>query len=299
MSTTRLFVLGDSISIGYGPYLSHHLDGFTYARKNPDADPADTSITGQNGGDSGHVVAYLRHLLSTGDSSLRGAWLLLNCGLHDIKRKADGLQVDINDYVANLEEAFAIGRKLGATRIVWCRTTPVDDAIHASRCDLGVTRLASDVEAYNHAADGACQKNSVDVIDLHAFTLALGTDAFSDHVHYTPEACDQQAKFVAAALIKTSVGNPRHTYCTYAPLLSLSALHTHPIRDRSPKVTQSREAPSVQQLAAPARLRRHRRQPRAPSHKALLHILRRRLARRQEWQAGRTDVCGDEILYRL
>ena len=41
-----------------------------------------------------------------------------------------------------------------------------------SRCDLGVTRLASDVEAYNHAADGVCQKNSVDVIDLHAFTLA-------------------------------------------------------------------------------------------------------------------------------
>ena len=228
MTSTRLFVLGDSISIGYGPYLSHHLDGFTYARKNPDADPADTSVTGQNGGDSSHVVAYLRHLLSTGDSSLRGAWLLLNCGLHDIKRKADGLQVDIHDYVANIEEAFAIGRELGATRIVWCRTTPVDDAIHASRCDLGVTRLASDVEAYNHAADGACQKNSVDVIDLHAFTLALGTDAFSDHVHYTPEACDQQAKFVAAALInQTSVGkSTTHILHIRSTAISIRSPHT-------------------------------------------------------------------------
>ena len=49
---TKLFVVGDSISVGFGAALRNHAQGFTYSRKNEEGAPDDTSITGQNGGDS-------------------------------------------------------------------------------------------------------------------------------------------------------------------------------------------------------------------------------------------------------
>ena len=86
---TPLFVVGDSISIDYGSALHKHLldSGFKYSRKNEGADPSDTGLTGQNGGDSRHVLAYLQQLIATKASSpVRQGWLIVNCGLHDIKR---------------------------------------------------------------------------------------------------------------------------------------------------------------------------------------------------------------------
>ncbi len=80
-----LFVLGDSISIQYGPFLAKNLhnvarydckSGLPMALKDLD-DPQ-----GANGGDSGMVLAYLRERMESGGFS--PDVLLLNCGLHDI-----------------------------------------------------------------------------------------------------------------------------------------------------------------------------------------------------------------------
>lgn len=97
----KIFVVGDSISIHYGPYLERGLRGvMAYDRKggqaeasrNPDP-PADA-----NGGDSAMVLAYLRRLKDGGGPD--ADTLLLNCGLHDIKRDpvSGACQVPIDAY---------------------------------------------------------------------------------------------------------------------------------------------------------------------------------------------------------
>src|SRR3954466_8909069 len=79
----RLFVLGDSISMHYGPYLEQVLRGkWDYERKRGRAENLDQG-TGANGGDSNAVLAYLNERLAAG--GIAADWLLLNCGLHDVK----------------------------------------------------------------------------------------------------------------------------------------------------------------------------------------------------------------------
>lgn len=199
----RLFIVGDSISIDYAPRLREHLEAscFTYARKNPLADSSETSITGQNGGDSRMVLSYLRELPAADASHVRDGWLVVNCGLHDIKRRETGTQVPIHEYAENLAEIVRFGRnELGAAKVVWVRTTPVDDAIHDARGDPAFSRRASDVAAFNAAADDVCAQLSVPTIDLHGMTAAVCPSAFRDHVHYEPRVCDLQARFLALAL---------------------------------------------------------------------------------------------------
>ena len=91
MSLPSCYVIGDSISIQYGPYLEAALAGtWQYARKEGDAEARlnlDIPI-GANGGDSGRVLGFLS---SWADSVTAPIYdlMLINCGLHDIKRAKD------------------------------------------------------------------------------------------------------------------------------------------------------------------------------------------------------------------
>ena len=82
-----IFVIGDSISIQYGPWLAKFLQGrYSYRRKEGSQEALlDLDIPeGANGGDSSMVLAYIQ---AAGDHHEIGHpdLLLLNCGLHDIK----------------------------------------------------------------------------------------------------------------------------------------------------------------------------------------------------------------------
>lgn len=191
-----LHVVGDSISIHYGPFLVERLAGMlAYSRKTgPNGETDETSEA--NGGDSRQVLAYLRSLRPGPCAE----WLLVNCGLHDLRRTpaSRALQVPLEAYRANLEAIVAAARGL-APRLVWVRTTPVVDAIHnTGRMDF--ERYAADVGAYNAAADGIMRAHAVPVFDLFTFTGTLGAEAYDDHVHFTPAARAQQAAFLAGGL---------------------------------------------------------------------------------------------------
>eukprot|EP00729_Bicosta_minor_P000629 gene629-620_t len=77
----RLFVLGDSITVGYGPFLKEFVNTSTsgvwsYGRKNEGGDGSDMSIYGLNGGNSKDVLRYLTLLASEApiaDSGSSGA----------------------------------------------------------------------------------------------------------------------------------------------------------------------------------------------------------------------------------
>lgn len=201
-----LFVVGDSISMHYGPYLAQYLPtGIAYARKGMGdgfgtADDLDhPSGEDANGGDSSMVLAYLQQRF--GAPNFRPTWLLLNAGLHDLRTDpATGAkQVELDDYRANLSAILELAT-VHDTPLIWVRTTPVIEAIHNAR-EMGFQRLEVDVDAYNAAADAIFEAAGCPLLDLHGFTARLGGAAvFADHVHFTDLVCQLQAAYLAGAL---------------------------------------------------------------------------------------------------
>ncbi|NRA38366.1 MAG: SGNH/GDSL hydrolase family protein [Planctomycetes bacterium] len=200
-----LFVLGDSISIHYGPYLEKNLSGkMLYSRKEGvDEAMADLDIPrGANGGDSSMVLSYLQSVFAAGESQWN--YILLNCGLHDVKHHAatNQLQVSIEDYQSNLRNIISLLERYGV-QIIWVRTTPVVDIIHNAEHDdkpAGVYRYSADADAYNIVADEIMRADGIDSIDLYAFTKALGEDIYCDHVHFTESVREKQAVYITENL---------------------------------------------------------------------------------------------------
>ena len=196
MSLPTLHVVGDSISIHYGPYLQTMLAGvMTYSRKTaPNGNLDDAGAA--NGGDSSLVLTYLQCLKPEQPVDL----LLLNCGLHDIKRDLVTTQPQVSpeQYAVNLHAILAESNRL-AKRTVWVRTTPVIDERH-NRLNTTFRRFAADVETYNTVADDIMREHVVSIIDLFTFTRNLGSDVYVDHVHYTSQVRTQQAAFIAGHL---------------------------------------------------------------------------------------------------
>jgi lysophospholipase L1-like esterase len=191
-----LHIVGDSISIHYGLYLQAMLTGvMSYSRKTAlDGNMDDSGAT--NAGDSSLVLDYVRTLQPERSFDL----LLINCGLHDIKRDVTThmLQVPLDRYEANLREILLQTQRLAA-RMIWVRTTPVIDEWH-NRLNTTFQRFEADIETYNAAADRIMREHGITTIDLFTFTCNLGPAVYIDHVHFTDEVRAQQAAFIAGHL---------------------------------------------------------------------------------------------------
>ncbi|HUV13624.1 MAG TPA: SGNH/GDSL hydrolase family protein, partial [Acidobacteriota bacterium] len=191
-----------SISIQYGPYLEEYLAGvLEYHRKSDDGGaPAGTGVyEGPNGGDSRSVSGYLESRAR--DDSFKPDYLLVNCGLHDIRRKLGedlAYQVSPGDYRENLKRIYAVSRKIGA-HLIWVRTTHVVDSIH-NQPDMEFHRYAADQAKYNVIADEVFKGSGVPILDLAGFTRKLGKGIFIDHVHFSEEVRALQAAFIAGSL---------------------------------------------------------------------------------------------------
>ncbi|MBZ0299448.1 MAG: SGNH/GDSL hydrolase family protein [Anaerolineae bacterium] len=202
MPLRRLFVLGDSISIQYGPYLEQFLAGrFQYARKTG-MEPALQNLDpphDANGRDSTHVLIYLRAMQAHG--GIPADALLLNCGLHDLKTDpATGeKQVPPDLYESNLLTIMQLVGDMGL-KLVWVRTTPVDDAVHNTRPGMEFYRYADDCEIYNAIADDLMRAFKQPSIDLYGFTRRLGSDLYCDHVHFHEAIREKQAAYIAGWL---------------------------------------------------------------------------------------------------
>jgi hypothetical protein len=195
-----IFVIGDSISIQYGPYLKEQLEGdLGYDRKRGDAQAMidlDQPL-GANGGDSSMVLAYLESLEALGT---KYDILLLNCGLHDIKTDlvTGSKQISLEQYRHNISEIVDKACKM-SNSFVWIRTTDVIDPIHNAR-SRNFHRFHSDVLDYNAAADAIMQERGITILDLYGFSRKFGEAAFCDHVHYTDEVRKLQAAFITGYL---------------------------------------------------------------------------------------------------
>ncbi|WP_240416334.1 SGNH/GDSL hydrolase family protein [Paenibacillus periandrae] len=195
-----IFVIGDSISIQYGPYLSEQLAGdWGYDRKQGDAQALidlDQPL-GANGGDSSMVLAYLKSVEALGT---KYDILLLNCGLHDIKTNlvTGSKQISLEQYRHNISDIVDKACKM-SNSFVWIRTTDVIDHIHNAK-SRNFHRFHADVLDYNAAADAIMQERGIPILDLYGFSRKLGEAAFCDHVHYTDEVRKLQAAFITGYL---------------------------------------------------------------------------------------------------
>ena len=199
----KLYVLGDSISLQYGPYLEANLQGIaSYARKEGteealrDLDEAQ----GANGGPSTRVRAFLEAMAA--DKGIDADVMLLNCGLHDLKKdKETGThQVPLDEYSANLTSIIELVRSMGIY-LVWVRTTPVDnDLADQHHSVMSFSRTLEDCQAYNQVADDIMHRAGVPLLDLFTFTVNLGKDVFSDHAHFLPEVREKQGAYIAGWL---------------------------------------------------------------------------------------------------
>ncbi|MBS1794723.1 MAG: SGNH/GDSL hydrolase family protein [Acidobacteria bacterium] len=200
----KVFVIGDSISIFYGPALKKYIGSrFLYDRKRDNGEALQDldKPVGANGGDSRMVVEYLRKLQA--DKSFAADILLVNCGLHDIKTDpATGKkQIEPEEYLANLKTILKISKKM-KLRLVWISSTPVDDERH-NRQKVGFFRYNRDAAAYNEIARGLFEKAGVPIVDLYAFSREFPADAYADHIHYKKEYAELQAAFIAGFLLNS------------------------------------------------------------------------------------------------
>jgi lysophospholipase L1-like esterase len=197
----KLYVIGDSISIQYGPYLQQALQGVMhYARKEGETEALFNldNPQGANGGDSSMVLAFLQGMKKQG--GLDADLLLLNCGLHDIKTnpQTGQRQIDIDRYAENLRAIVALVATMPPS-LAWIRTTPCDEQIH-NQPHMTFHRFAADCDAYNQVADEIMSAVGIPIIDLHTFTRNLGLDLYCDHVHFHEAVRAQQAAFLAGWL---------------------------------------------------------------------------------------------------
>src|SRR5690554_4750331 len=133
-ASLKLFLIGDSISIQYGPYLERYLQGTVEIDRKRDngGSPDERVPDGPNGGDSRMVLAYLKSKLA--DPTFQPDVLMLNCGLHDIKKDVNTqqYQVGIDEYERNLEAILQFVGEKGIS-LIWIRTTQVVDSIHNAK----------------------------------------------------------------------------------------------------------------------------------------------------------------------
>jgi len=200
-----VYVIGDSISIQYGPFLEKYLAGFwRYDRKQGEAEallnldrPA-----GANGGDSSMVLEFYRAIVKT--DSFHPDLVLINCGAHDIKTDpaTKQIQIPLADYRENLRNIVRLSAERNLP-MAWVQSTHQSDEIHNVRHPATFYRYAKDRIAYDEAALQVMAEGDVPVIELGDFTQALGTDdeLFCDHAHFRESVREKQAIFLTGWLL--------------------------------------------------------------------------------------------------
>jgi acyl-CoA thioesterase-1 len=180
LGAPKVLIIGDSISIGYTPFVTKMLAG--------------KAEIVHNDGNAAHTNTGVEKLDSWLGSE---TWSVItfNFGLHDLKIMEDGKhQVGLRQYEQNLDR---IAARLKATRarLIYITTTPVPEG------KLSPLRRPGDERAFNDAARRVMTKHGVPVVDLEAFARArLAAIQRPSNVHFTDAGSEALATLVASAI---------------------------------------------------------------------------------------------------
>lgn len=190
----KILIIGDSISIGYTPFVKKHF--------------ADRAIIQHNPGNAEHTgtgLEKVREWVGNEDWDI----IQFNWGLWDLcyrnpESKTQGNRDKINgkvtysvaDYERNLDSLVTILKEISNAKLIFVTTTCVPEN--------EVGRFAGDVFKYNKAAKRVMKKHGIPVNDIYKASIpihkksGLGTD----NVHYTKEGYEQLSRLISGYLTK-------------------------------------------------------------------------------------------------
>lgn len=178
----NVLILGDSISIGYTPFVGKLLESYANVYR-PQTNCSSSAI-------------YLEHLDEWLDNK---KWDVIhfNCGLHDINKnnnekinRVGEHRVSLNEYKDNLNQISNI--IMNAAKIpIWATTTPVPENSPG--------RMIGDEVEYNETAERIMNKKSIVINDLYAYILPYTPHFLTapDNVHYTEAGYEKLGEKVA------------------------------------------------------------------------------------------------------
>lgn len=178
----RVLIVGDSISIGYTPFVKKLLEGKAYVEHNAG-----------NGGPTSNGAAHIEEWLKDGNWDA----IHFNFGLHDLKLMENGKhQVSLEDYEKNLGVIVAAMKKTRA-KLVFATTTPVPEG------KQNPVRLTADVQRFNAAALRVMERNNVAVDDLYGAAMKrIAEMQRPNNAHFTEAGYEDLAKPVVESIWK-------------------------------------------------------------------------------------------------
>ena len=194
----NVLILGDSISIGYTPFVQEQMKGIAKVVRPLRENGSNENCQGTTNGVK-HIDRWL------GDTQ----WDIIhfNFGLHDLKRvdpetgknsmkPEDPYQANLKQYKNQLR---TIVKKLKKTKaiLIFATTTPYPDV------PAGPLRTADLPEKYNRVALKIMKKNDILVNDLHRFVIPRMKELqIPNNVHFTKEGSKVLAKEVVSFIHK-------------------------------------------------------------------------------------------------
>lgn len=189
----KVLILGDSISIGYTPYVKEQLKGIAKVYR-PDF------INGKIENCQGTTYGKLH--IDRWIGNIKWDVIHFNFGLHDLKRvdpitgknslkKDDPFQANLNQYKRNLTEIVKKLKKTHAT-LVFATTTPYPDELTGAIRDPGLA------EKYNEVALKLMKSNRILINDLYGYVLPRMQDLqIPNNVHFKDSGKEVLGKKVA------------------------------------------------------------------------------------------------------
>ncbi|HOD83058.1 MAG: GDSL-like Lipase/Acylhydrolase [Planctomycetes bacterium ADurb.Bin126] len=185
----RVLILGDSISIGYTPFVRELMAG-----------KANVHRPNENCQSARHGVAKVDAWVG------KGPWAVIhfNFGLHDLKY-IDGKgtltdvskgkqQVPLDEYEQDLRKIVERLKQTNA-KLIWCATTPVPKGAKG--------RVPGDEVKYNEVAAKVMKDMGVEINDLYTFANErLDKIQLPANVHFTKDGSKELAKVCVEAIEK-------------------------------------------------------------------------------------------------
>jgi acyl-CoA thioesterase-1 len=192
-SLPNVLILGDSISIGYTPFVKQKLIGWANIMRPMLENGKAENCQGTNNG----VKNIKRWLGET-------KWDVIhfNFGLHDLKHvdpltgknstnPNDPQQANLKQYKKNLTEIVEVLMETKA-KLIFATTTPYPDKVD------GPLRLPGMPKKYNKIATKIMTKNGIPINNLHAFVLPrMNEIQRPNNVHFTETGSKALAEKVA------------------------------------------------------------------------------------------------------